>query len=246
MYDCLPSIDVSTLQERVYQSLRLALLRGLFQPGDTIAIRKVADALGTSPMPVREALKRLMAEKALVQTSDRLIRVTPFNTQLHSEYIRIRIQLEGYATERAAMVRDAGLVDRLAALDFAMAEAARLGQIEEALAANHSFHFEIYRAAGYSQLVDILETLWLRTGPFLATVGQNPADAVTFFRNGHLFHERAMKAITNRDGKDARRAIALDIRVATIWLRRHYNPNKHASRRNRPIILGAKPFRETV
>jgi DNA-binding GntR family transcriptional regulator len=223
MYGHLPSIDVSTLQERVYQTLRLALLRGQFLPGDAISIRKVADALGTSAMPVREALKRLMAERALVQSTDRLIRVAPYNLQEHEEYIRIRIQMEGYAAERAALVsKDPGLIDRLAAHDRAMTESAKQFQVEAALAANHAFHFEIYRAAGYPQLVDILASLWLRTGPFLATIRHKPAEAASFFGNGHKFHARAMAAITGRDRKAARRAIAMDIRAATMWLRKNY------------------------
>jgi DNA-binding GntR family transcriptional regulator len=134
------------------------------------------------------------------------------------------MQLEGYAAERAALVRNAGLVDRLAELDFTMMESAKQSRIDAALAANHTFHFEIYRATGYSQLVEILESLWVRTGPFLATIGRKGANAVTFFENGHRFHTRAIAAITNRDGKEARRAIALDIRIATMCLRKTYDP----------------------
>ena len=238
MYDRLPSIDVSTLQERVYQSLRLALLRGQFLPGDVVSIRKVANALGTSAMPVREALKRLLAERALVQSSDRLIRVTPYDLREHEEFIRIRIQLEGYAAERAALVnRDASLIDRLAVHDLAMTESANQLQVEAALAANHAFHFEIYQAAGYPQLVDILASLWLRTGPFLATVRRNPVEAVTFFGNGHTFHAQAMAAIVSRDRKAARRAIAMDIRLATKWLRKNYRVDEQPIGRDETIEL---------
>lgn len=224
MYDSLPSIDVSSLQERVYQSLRHALLTGHFQPGEPISIRKLADSLGTSPMPVREALKRLMAEKVLVQSSSRQIRVTPFDPKLHEEFVRIRMEMEGYAAERAARVRDAGLPDRLRAHDAAMVEAAAQGRADLALAANQAFHFEIYRAAGYPQLVEILENLWLRTGPFLGTIGREPVNLDTFFGNGHHFHSRAIEAIVARDGKKARRAISLDIRVGTMFLRKVYVP----------------------
>lgn len=224
MYDYLPAIDISTLQERVYQNLRLALLKGLFQPGDTVSIRKLADALGTSAMPVREALKRLIAEKALMQLPNRQIRVTPFNPQVYQEYVRIRIQLEGYAAERAAMVHEPQLVHRLEEYDSQMMEAARQGRVDAALAANHAFHFEVYRTTGYSQLVDILESLWLRTGPFLAMIGQKPDHVLTFFGNGHRFHARVIKAMISHDGQDARRAIALDIRTATMMLRKLHDP----------------------
>ncbi|WP_170149586.1 GntR family transcriptional regulator [Rhodoplanes roseus] len=224
MYDSLPSIDVSSLQERVYQSLRQALLTGHFQPGEPISIRKLADSLGTSPMPVREALKRLMAEKVLVQSSNRQIRVTPFDPKLHEEFVRIRMEIEGYAAERAARIHDAGLVDRLREIDAGMVEAAGQSRTAAALAANQAFHFEIYRAAGYPQLVDMIENLWLRTGPFLGTIGRTPVNLATFFGNGHHFHGRAMAAIAARDGRKARRAIALDIRTGTMFLRKVYDP----------------------
>jgi DNA-binding GntR family transcriptional regulator len=183
----------------------------------------LADAFGTSAMPVREAVKRLMAEKALVQFPNRQIRVTQFNLQQHEESIRIRMNLEGYAAERAALAGNAGLVDRLTEFDSAMLDAARRGEVESALAANHAFHFEIYTAAGYSQLVEILESLWVRTGPFLATIGRNPEIAMAVFENGHRCHARAIAAIANRDGKAARRAIAVDLRVARMYLRNMYD-----------------------
>jgi DNA-binding GntR family transcriptional regulator len=240
MYDRLPSIDVSTLQERVYQTLRRALLTGHFVPGDVVSIRKLANELGTSAMPVREALKRLIAERALVQSSDRLIRIAPYDQKLHDEYIRIRIQIDGYAAERAAMAaNDRSLVDRLAEHDFMMVESAKQLKVEEALAANYAFHFELYGAAGHRQLVDILESLWLRTGPFLATIRRKPEEAIAFFEYGHIFHGRAMAAVANRDGKAARRAVAMDIRTATMWLRKHYSADDAGPSRNEtPELVG--------
>ena len=231
MYDSLPTIDVSSLQERVYQSLRQALLTGHFRPGDAMSIRKLADTFGVSPMPVREALKRLMAEKVLVQSSNRQIRVTPYDPALHEEFVRIRMKLEGYAAERAALVRPDSLIGRLGELNAAMIEAADASRPDLALEANQGFHFEVYRAAGYPQLVDILENLWLRTGPYLATIEQKSTDRVgsdrrqaallKFFQNGHQCHLRAIDAITRRDGRAASRAIALDIRTATLFLRKN-------------------------
>ena len=55
------------LQEQLYQNLRAALLAGTFKPGERLKIRDLAAAWGTSPMPVRAALQRLVAEGALEQ-----------------------------------------------------------------------------------------------------------------------------------------------------------------------------------
>jgi DNA-binding GntR family transcriptional regulator len=165
----LSPVDLSTVQEKVYQSLRLALLKGQLFPGEQVSIRSLAKALGTSAMPVREAVKRLVAEKGLEQSSDRLLRVAPYVASVHEEYIRIRIQVEGFATEKACLSNDPSLIDRLKRHNKTMLEALHADDLESALATNQAFHFEIYKAAAYPQLLDIISNLWLRTGPILAT-----------------------------------------------------------------------------
>lgn len=225
IYDSLSPGDATTVQERVYQSLRLALLRGQFLPGDQVSIRGLANAFGTSPMPVREAVKRLVAEKGLEQSSDRLIRVSPYIGSVHEEYIRIRIQVEGFATERACRISNPQLVDRLRSFNQNMLTASQSNDMETALISNQSFHFEIYRAAHYPQLLDIISNLWLRTGPFLATAQRNPELFERVFATGFEMHDRAVEAFARHDRAEARRAIALDIRSAHFWIRKYYEAN---------------------
>lgn len=222
MYSSLAPVDVSTVQEKVYQSLRLALLKGQLLPGEPLSIRSLAKALGTSPMPVREAVKRLVAEKGLEQTSDRLLRVAPYTASVHEEYIRIRMQVEGFATERACFSKDDTLVDRLRHHNKAMQDALGSYDIEAVLAGNQAFHFEIYRAAGYPQLLDIISNLWLRTGPFLATVQRDRGLFDSVFEIGYRVHDKAVEAIARHDRLSAKRAIALDIRAAHIWIRKYH------------------------
>ena len=217
----LSPIDVSTIQERVYQSLRLALLKGQFLPGEQVSIRTLATALGTSPMPVREAVKRLVAEKAFEQSSDRLLRVASYVADVHEEYIRIRIQLETFATERACIAATPELLDALSGHNAAMRKALRAGDFEAALATNQAFHFAIYGAAGYPQLLDIISSLWLRTGPILAVARSETDLFRRLFESGCEVHVRAIDALARRDRKQASRAIALDIRSSHLGIRRH-------------------------
>jgi DNA-binding GntR family transcriptional regulator len=218
----LAPVDVSTVQEKVYQSLRLALLKGQFLPGEPVSIRSLAKALGTSPMPVREAVKRLVAEKALEQSSDRLLRVAPYIAGVHEEYIRIRMQVEGFATEKACASKDPSFIDRLKQHNRAMHEALRARDLETALAANQAFHFEIYRTAAYPQLLDIISSLWLRTGPILAISQYDKELFLKIFNVGYEVHNDVIDAIARRDRASAKRAIALDIRAAHYAIRRYY------------------------
>jgi len=85
--------------------------------------------------------------------------------------------------------------------------------LESTLAANQAFHFKIYEAAGYPQLLDIISNLWLQPGSILAIP---PCDENLFhkiFDIGYRVHNEVIEAIARRDRASTRRAIALDIRA---------------------------------
>src|ERR1700738_4363481 len=62
MFGSLGPVDNTTLRERVYRALKQAILEGRFSPGETLPTRSLAEVLGTSVMPVRDAMLRLNAE----------------------------------------------------------------------------------------------------------------------------------------------------------------------------------------
>ncbi len=223
-------VDVSTLQERVYRELRDALHQGRFVPGEVITIRALARDVGTSPMPVREAIQRLVAEKALVQLPNRNIRVLPFNAQNFAELTRIRMVIEGSAACRAAMLSPLGLADRLRAANLAMRAAIAAGRADDVLDANKTFHFELYKGADSPQLLEIITTLWLRSGPFIALTLRKVSGSHVIFEAGTRTHERIIDAVARRDPKQARFTLALDIRATAKWFQSHYGVDDAADR----------------
>ena len=72
-------------------------MAGRFQPGQTVTLRGLARSLGTSPMPVREALRRLIAERALDLGPNRSARVPVVTSAKYAEICEVRIALEGLA-----------------------------------------------------------------------------------------------------------------------------------------------------
>src|SRR5271155_4909748 len=82
-------IEHETLYDRVYRELKNSIMAGAFKPGSELTLRSVAGALGTSFMPVRDAMRRLVAERALEMRPSRTSR-------------RIRLLLEGEAVALAA------------------------------------------------------------------------------------------------------------------------------------------------
>jgi hypothetical protein len=62
-------LERETLHDRAYLEVEKAIMSGAIRPGATITIRAMAAALGTSPMPVREALSRLVMRRASFASS---------------------------------------------------------------------------------------------------------------------------------------------------------------------------------
>ncbi|MET0749079.1 MAG: GntR family transcriptional regulator, partial [Rhizobium sp.] len=98
----LAPVGRETVQDRVYSELRRALIGGLFEPSQVLTIRGLADALVTSTMPVREALGRLITEKALEALPNRSVRVPPITLERIDDLLRARTLIEGEAIALAA------------------------------------------------------------------------------------------------------------------------------------------------
>ena len=92
----------TSLRSQVYDSLRDALTAGRFTPGQKLSFRFVAGTLGVSMTPVREAVRRLVAEGAFEMRPNRSVRVPLMTRDKILELRDIRLELEGLATEKAA------------------------------------------------------------------------------------------------------------------------------------------------
>jgi DNA-binding GntR family transcriptional regulator len=235
MDDRVRQIDVSTLQERVYQELRNALFQGRFLPGDAVTIRSLAKALGTSPMPVREAMQRLVAEQALIQLPNRTIRVPALTLKALYEVMRIRTVVEGYAAERAAQRRNPALVKHLRAVNANFAAAVKAEDAAAMLGLNQQFHFAVYKGGEAEELLKIIESLWLRFGPIIALERRIPG-SIAMFKRGVTAHERIIDAIEQRNSRAARFAMALDIRAAAAWLRHNHDFDAAATAPRKALV----------
>ena len=105
------------MQDRVYGELRRWLMVGRFLPGESITLRNLAAELGVSPMPVRAALRHLIAEGGFEMLPNRAVRVPRMTRERLRELLAVRRELEGMATAQACrnMTRCAIPRDREAA-----------------------------------------------------------------------------------------------------------------------------------
>ncbi len=158
-----------TLGDRVAAELRFLLIAGRLVPGEKLSLRNVADAVGVSMMPVREAVSRLAADGALEVLPGRAVRVPVLTLGQFRELTRIRRVVEGFAVEEAARNATAEQLERIAHFERVFREASdsALPDFVAAVAANRDLHFAIYEAAGMPTLVEMIERLWLKAGPIL-------------------------------------------------------------------------------
>ena len=91
-----------TLQDRVYRRLCDMILDGEIEPGQLVTIQSIADACGVSHMPVREALKRLMAANALTVVSGRSIGIPRLSRATLDDLRNVRLEVESLAAVWAA------------------------------------------------------------------------------------------------------------------------------------------------
>lgn len=195
------------LQEQLYQRLREGLLEGRFKPGDRLKIRDLAAAWGTSPMPVRAALQRLVAEGALEGEPQRSVRVPPMTRERFKQIYQVRMALEGMAVEAAVGNLDSDALEVLEGCMERMDQAIERRDVQAYLTENSQFHRVLYGACGNPVLLRTIETLWLQVGPFFNRLFTE-ADLSLRLND---FHEYAFKALRDGDGKAARQAIEQDL-----------------------------------
>lgn len=210
------AVDARSLQDRVYDRIREAMRKGVFAAEQPLVIRALAQRFGTSEMPVREAIKRLAAERALIQQSDRTFCLPPVTPVHFREITPIRSMLESYATENAAQFASPDLPDRLRRVNELMVEALSNADVAGILEYNQAFHFMVYEAAGNTTLLQVIETLWLRSGPYLALLAGRRRGINAFFDAAES-HARIIAGIQARDGAAAAAALREDIETTGHW-----------------------------
>ena len=201
------------LHERTYQEVKTAIMSGKFMPGEKLTVRGIAGELGVSLMPARAALLRLAAERALElsetsgSASIPLMSLSRFN-----EISKLRALLEGRATEEAASHMSAAAVAELEKCLAQLESASKKGDSDQYLEANQKFKFTVFRFSNQPVLTDLIERLWMQVGPFMRYYGKGFMDLRT------NQHRLAFKALAAKNGKEARKALEIDVKEGAEFL----------------------------
>ena len=154
-----------SLTTQVEVRLKNALIIGSLKPGSRLVTKDLAEQLGTSITPVREALLRLVSSGALVATPAQAFLVPEISEERFREINLIRQSLEGLAVEKALEKMTAEDVITLRKLWENFALAKQSGEVEQTLVANRIFRFELYKLAQMPTLNSLIEQLWVQVGP---------------------------------------------------------------------------------
>jgi DNA-binding GntR family transcriptional regulator len=156
--------------QMVYEKLRMMILFGDLAPGQAVTIQGLTAELDAGMTPVREALRRLIAEGALTHQGNRRVSVPVLTHDCADELSFMRKTLEPELTRRAVKRITTEGLDALRASDAYLNEAIAKGDVGSYLTHNYRFHTQIYTIAESPIMAATVDRLWLRFGPSLRVV----------------------------------------------------------------------------
>jgi DNA-binding GntR family transcriptional regulator len=203
-----------TLSDQAYRALREDITTGTLQPGQRLTERGLAEHLGVSPTPVREALQRLEHERLIERDAVRAIRVADPSVAKLRELSLIEVALQGVAARLAA---ERATAAEVAAIVAACDQAETLAdggdwdeaRVRELLEVTRGFHRLIDEAAHTQTLIDMIATATAFDWAFrLKWAADSHQDAASLQRSLEQ-HRRVAAAIEARDAAAAEEAMRL-------------------------------------
>ncbi len=188
------------LPERLADWLRDQIVVGAFPPGTRLVEQVLCKQAGVSRVPMREALRILVADGLIVLEAHRGATVTPLSDQELDDLFGMRIALEGFASSEAARLQPCASLPELRALVQQMRDAVSLGELDVYHALAALFHGGLVSAAGNTLLVKAYERLKIRLSRYQAEMARVP----DLPSRSILEHERILDAVEAGDSESAR------------------------------------------
>ncbi|WP_294610233.1 GntR family transcriptional regulator [uncultured Roseovarius sp.] len=151
-----------TKEEYVADFLREGIISGQFPRGAKLKQAQIAEMIGTSITPVREAIKLLEAEGFVLGSSHRGAIVAPFDINATEEITDLRVTLECKLGLKAVSRLTPQDIDKLRTLQDQIEDAAARGDRDAVRSINYRFHELIYIAADLPQTLRFVRALWAR------------------------------------------------------------------------------------
>lgn len=202
------TVSDQNIAEQVADELRAAIHSGELAPGDRLVERKLADRLGVSHIPVREALTRLAEERLIVREPRRGARVAELTASDLDDISSLRIVLEQFMAIRVQERWNADAAARLETIVTAMGAAAP-GDIDEVLRQDRLFHETLAELAEHRFLDEVSAQLRGRIAGFIRAA--NAALDVDEQEEHVRSHQVIVDALASGDPDRVRAVVAAHI-----------------------------------
>jgi len=202
------TVSDQNIAEQVADQLRAAIQSGELLPGERLVERRLAERLGVSHIPVREALTRLAEERLIVREPRRGARVAELTAQDLEEISSLRIVLEQFMAIRVQERWSDESAKRLQDILDAM-EAAPIGDMDEVLRQDRAFHEALADLSEHRFVTELNSQLRGRIAGFIqaANAALPPAEQAEHVRSHRLIYE----AIAGGDPEAVRAVIAAHV-----------------------------------
>lgn len=187
------------LRDVVFESLRKAIVEGSLKPGQRLMEVQLAEQLGVSRTPVREAIRKLELEGFVIMLPRKGAYVADMSVKDIIDVLEVRSALEGLAANLAAERMDEKEVEKLKEVSESLNIAMENGNLDEILKKDVEFHQCIFEAAGNKRLTQMINSLWEQVYRFRAGY-MSDHNAIRGIKEEH---EHLIHAIISGDGEKA-------------------------------------------
>jgi DNA-binding GntR family transcriptional regulator len=206
--------DHPPLSDLVYQRLLDAIIEGRLVPGTWLRQEALAQELGTSQLPVREAIRRLAAEGLAVRIPYKGVRVVEFSPDDILDMFNVRMTLESLAVRYATPLISNQELDGLQKNLDESASYTEPDQMEKRRFLNTEFHLNICRACKHQYLLRQVEAMWVWFPSTMLYEGMRRQETLSQKRlqRENQEHRAILSAIVHRDAQLAEQKTQQHIR----------------------------------
>lgn len=188
-----------TLRERILETIRDAILKGILRPGEKVSEPELAERFGISRTPIREAFRQLESEGYLTVIPRKGAVVVDLSERDVEEFYAIKSILEGYAARIAATRMSERDIDKLEMLNRRLSQYARENDARNFYKTHQEFHDLFVAAAGNSKLAELIDQLGLKFSRMRMAALAVPGRMETSVQE----HRKIIEALRERNGEKA-------------------------------------------
>lgn len=204
--------DMGHIRDSVFSTLRNAILDGKLKPGERLVERDIAEKLGISRTPVREAIRKLEIERLVTHIPRKGVVVSEFTKEDVAEIMAIRTVLEGLICNLAAAKIKGRDLDRLDHILKQIAEEHGKENYKKVNQLHDRFHDIIYKAAESPRLYEQLNTLREYIHKFAQVAYTKPGR----IEQALIEHAEIVRALGQHDCEKAEKAAKLHVKKSSV------------------------------